>query len=118
MVLPCKFLMAIWVLSDLHLAFGVPSKSMEDFGPAWKDYVDKIQKNWLALIKREDLVLIPGDISWGMTEQQASVDLQWIDALPGTKMILKGNHDYWWSSPSKIRKIMPPSIHFIQNDVF
>jgi len=70
------------------------------------------------MIAPEDLVLIPGDISWAKHLDEALIDLQWIDALPGTKLILRGNHDYWWSSPSKLSKIMPPSIHFIQNNVF
>lgn len=110
--------MSVWALSDPHLAFGVPEKTMEAFGPAWEKYAERIAANWKKLIKPEDLVLIPGDISWAMRLEEAAVDLQWIDALPGTKVILKGNHDYWWSSSSKIAKIMPPSIHFISNDVF
>lgn len=110
--------MAIWALSDLHLSFGVPAKSMEVFGPSWTNYAEKIKAGWIEHIKEEDLVLIPGDISWGMRLEEALVDLKWIDALPGTKLIIKGNHDYWWGSASKLRQIMPPSIHFIQNDTF
>jgi predicted phosphohydrolase len=110
--------MAVWAIADLHLAFGVPSKTMEVFGPEWADYANKIEKNWRELISPDDLVLIPGDISWAMRLEDAAVDLGWIDALPGTKVIIRGNHDYWWGSSSKMSKIMPPSIHFIQNDVF
>src|SRR5579872_4430811 len=110
--------MSIWALADLHLAFSVPDKSMEFFGPSWHQYAEKIEKNWRALISPEDLVLIPGDICWAMHLEQALVDLKWIDALPGTKVILRGNHDYWWTSPSKMAKVMPPSIHFIQNNAF
>ncbi len=110
--------MTIWAISDLHLAFGVPSKTMEVFGPEWKDYAQKIQTHWKSLIKPEDLVLIPGDLSWGMRLEEALVDLQWIDDLPGTKVIIRGNHDYWWSSSSKMSKVMPPSIHFITNNAF
>ena len=110
--------MTIWALSDLHLSFGAPSKSMEVFGDSWKNYAERIKAHWQECIKPEDLVLIPGDISWGKTMDEALVDLNWIDALPGTKLILKGNHDYWWDSPAKMLAKIPPSIHFIQNNAF
>ena len=108
--------MRIWAISDLHLAFGVPSKSMEVFGPSWENYSKRIEKEWKGRIHQEDLVLIPGDISWGMTLEEALVDLRWIDSLPGTKMILKGNHDYWWPSSKKLKEALPPSIQFIHNN--
>jgi len=108
--------MKIWALSDPHLAFGVPSKTMEAFGPSWEGYAEKIAANWKRLVSPNDLVLIPGDISWAMRLDEALADLKWIDALPGEKIILKGNHDYWWSSPSKLAQVMPPSIRFIQNN--
>lgn len=110
--------MSIWALSDPHLAFGVPEKTMEVFGTSWKNYAEKIQSNWTSLIAPDDLVLIPGDISWAKTLDEALVDLKWIDALPGTKVIIRGNHDYWWSSSAKLSKAMPPSIHFIHNNTF
>lgn len=110
--------MPIWSLADPHLAFGVPEKTMEVFGPSWKNYAEKIQENWTRIVTPEDLVLIPGDISWAKTLDEALVDLKWIDALPGTKVMIRGNHDYWWSSSAKLAKIMPPSIHFIQNNTF
>jgi predicted phosphohydrolase len=108
--------MSIWALSDPHLAFGVPAKTMEDFGPAWSQYADRISTNWKKKVSPDDLVLIPGDISWAMRLDEALIDLQWIDALPGTKVILRGNHDYWWPSASKLTKALPPSILFIQNN--
>jgi predicted phosphohydrolase len=110
--------MSVWALSDPHLAFGVPGKTMEAFGPSWQKYAEKIESNWKERVSPDDLVLIPGDISWAMHLEEAIIDLKWIDALPGTKVILRGNHDYWWSSPSKLAKIMPPSIHFIHNNTF
>ncbi len=110
--------MTIWTLSDLHLALGVPSKNMEVFGPSWDDYQEKMHKSWSELISPEDLVLLPGDISWAIHLDDALVDLNWIDKLPGTKVMIKGNHDYWWCSSSKMQKIMPPSVHFIYNNVF
>lgn len=110
--------MAIWVLSDVHLAFGVPGKTMEVFGPAWHDYANKIKQNWGRVVRKDDLVLIPGDISWAMHLEEAMKDLDWIDQLPGDKLILRGNHDYWWPSASKLKGILPPSIHFIHNNAF
>jgi uncharacterized protein len=110
--------MAVWALADLHLAFGVPEKKMDFFGVPWIDYTNKIQKEWLARIKAEDLVLLAGDTSWALHLTDAAVDLNWIHELPGTKVLIKGNHDYWWTSLSKIEKILPPSMHLIQNNVF
>jgi uncharacterized protein len=110
--------MAVWSLADLHLALNVPDKKMDFFGEPWIDYTDKIKKNWLAHIHPNDLVLLPGDISWGMKLEDAKVDLDWIHSLPGTKVMVRGNHDYWWTSLSKVEKILPPSIHLIQNNVF
>ncbi|MBI3236987.1 MAG: metallophosphoesterase [Chlamydiales bacterium] len=108
--------MKIWAISDLHLAFGIPSKTMEAFGSAWQGYTDRISLYWKQMVAPEDLVLIPGDISWAMRSEDALIDLLWIDALPGKKVILKGNHDYWWGSLSKVAKILPPSIQCIQNN--
>lgn len=110
--------MNIWAFSDLHLSFGAPEKSMEVFGPAWHNYAERIKNGWLSHIADQDLVLIPGDISWGKNLEQGLIDLEWIHALPGTKVIIKGNHDYWWDSPAKMNKALPSSIHFIQNNTF
>lgn len=110
--------MRIWAIGDLHLSFGVKNKSMDVFGPNWESHAQKIASNWKSLIHPEDLVLIPGDISWAMKIEEALPDLEWIDALPGTKVMIKGNHDYWWGSLSKITSVLPPSIHVIQNSVF
>jgi uncharacterized protein len=110
--------MVVWALADLHLALGVPEKNMDFFGPPWVGYISKIQKHWLELIQPDDLILIPGDISWAKMPEDAKIDLDWIDKLPGTKVMIKGNHDYWWTSLSKLEKILPPSIHLIQNNSF
>lgn len=110
--------MAVWAIGDLHLAFGAPDKSMEVFGPAWEDYAKRIEENWKKVISEDDLVLIPGDICWAQKLEDALIDLKWIDALPGTKVILKGNHDYWWPSNKKLAEALPPSIHFVNNNVF
>lgn len=110
--------MKIWAIADLHLCFGAPNKSMEVFGSSWTNYVHRIKENWEKVIKPEDLVLIAGDITWAMKLEDAMKDLNWIDALPGTKVILKGNHDYWWPTNKKLSETLPPSIHFINNNAF
>lgn len=110
--------MTVWAIADLHLSFGVPNKEMDVFGPQWIDYTKKIEQFWHEKISPDDLILIPGDISWAMHPEEAKPDLDWIDSLPGTKVILRGNHDYWWASLSKIEKVLPPSIHLIQNNAF
>jgi len=110
--------MAIWALADLHLAFSTPNKRMDVFGGAWVNYTDKIAANWRRCVAPGDLVLLPGDISWAMQRQEALIDLDWIDALPGVKVMIRGNHDYWWTSSSKVQALLPPSIHIIHNDAF
>lgn len=110
--------MSIWAIADLHLAKSIPSKNMAVFGPAWEGYMDKIEKAWKENVGEDDLVLLPGDISWAMKLEDAIIDLKWIDTLPGTKLMIRGNHDYWWSSPKKMAEKFPPSIHFIQNTAF
>ncbi len=110
--------MKIWAIGDLHLSFGVANKSMDIFGPSWENHAEKIKKHWLESISTEDLVLIPGDISWAMKLEDAIADLEWVHQLPGTKVMIKGNHDYWWSSLKKMAAILPPSIHLIQNNAF
>lgn len=110
--------MRIWSIADLHLSFGTPNKSMDVFGPQWEKHAEEIAASWQALIHPEDLVLIPGDISWAMRIEEAIADLEWIDRLPGTKVLLKGNHDFWWGSLKKIASVLPPSLHLIQNNVF
>lgn len=110
--------MALFALADLHLSFGVPDKAMDRFGGPWIDHARKVEEHWRALITPEDLVLIPGDISWAMRPEEAQPDLNWIGALPGTKLLLKGNHDFWWGSRAKVEKILPPSCHLLQNSAF
>ncbi len=110
--------MRIWAIGDLHLSFGVANKSMDIFGPNWASHAEKIAANWKSTIHPEDLVLVPGDLSWALKLEDAVPDLQWVHELPGTKVMIKGNHDYWWGSLSKIAPVLPPSIHLIQNNVF
>lgn len=91
---------------------------MEVFGPLWKGYTEKMQSIWREMISPDDLVLIAGDISWASRLDEATADLEWIDAQPGTKLLIRGNHDYWWDSASKMKKALPPSIQFIANTAF
>lgn len=110
--------MTIWALSDPHLSFGTKDKSMEVFGPDWLHHAEKIEAGWLSKVEPHDLVLVPGDISWAMRLDEAKKDLEWLDALPGKKLIVKGNHDFWWASAAKMQAVMPPSIFYLQNSVF
>jgi uncharacterized protein len=110
--------MSVWAIADLHLSFGVKDKEMDVFGVQWENYTKKIEKNWRSQIANDDLVLIAGDISWAMHPEDAIPDLEWIDTLPGTKVMIRGNHDFWWTSLAKLEKILPPSIHLIQNNAF
>ncbi len=94
--------MALFVIGDLHLPFGIPSKTMEEFGGRWIGYTEKLKNNWLSDITDDDTVLIAGDTSWGMSLQEALPDLQFLNSLPGKKLILEGNHDFWWNTAKKM----------------
>ena len=93
--------MSLYALGDTHLSFGVPNKPMDIFG-GWENYQALIEQNWRERIQPEDTIVLTGDISWGMTLEQAKADFAFLQALPGTKIILKGNHDYWWNSMKKM----------------
>lgn len=108
--------MALYTISDLHLGFNV-EKPMDIFGDKWKDHCNKIKENWTKKITEEDTVLIAGDISWSLKSDDSKYDLDWIDALPGKKVISKGNHDYWWGSISKMNK-MYENTKFLQNNFY
>lgn len=107
--------MHIYAIGDLHLSGEPPTKPMEKFGEHWLGHKEKIKENWLRTVTPEDYVIIAGDISWAMNLPEAEVDLHWIAKLPGHKILLRGNHDYWWASVSKMRKLYPEFI-FLQND--
>ena len=95
--------MALFAIADLHLSFGV-SKPMDLFGEHWENHPAKIEENWRAKVGPEDTVILPGDFSWGMTFQESARDFQYLENLPGKKILLKGNHDYWWSTASKMKE--------------
>ncbi len=91
--------MALYAIGDLHLCLGAP-KPMDIFGGAWVGYMEKL-KQGLSVITDEDTLVLLGDLSWALDLQEAEQDFAWIDAIPGRKIILKGNHDYWWSTAAK-----------------
>ena len=92
--------MALFVLGDTHLSLG-GAKPMDVF-PGWGGYVEKLEANWHKLVKPEDTVVLAGDISWAMRLSDARRDFAFLDGLPGRKLIMKGNHDYWWSTANKM----------------
>lgn len=108
--------MALYAISDLHLAFST-DKPMDIFGEKWYKHDEKIKKNWMDKVKEEDLVLIAGDISWSMKAEESKSDLDFIDSLPGKKIISKGNHDYWWQGITKLNK-MYENTKFLQNNFY
>jgi len=107
--------MAIYAISDLHLAFGV-EKPMDIFGPRWAYYMERIEENWRSTVTASDTVLIPGDVSWAMNFKEFERDVLFIESLPGKKIISKGNHDFWWESSKKLREFI--SVHDIGTITF
>ena len=108
--------MALFAISDLHLALS-KDKPMDVFGEKWYKHDENIKNNWLKNISKEDTVLIAGDISWSMNMEEGIKEINWIHQLPGEKILIKGNHDYWWNSITKLNK-MHEDMHFIQNNFF
>ena len=110
--------MSIFVLGDPHLSTGV-EKPMDVFG-GWEHYTEQIVDHWNRLIAKEDTVVLPGDISWGMSLAEALTDFQLLDGLPGKKILLKGNHDYWWDTVTKMERFFVEngiaSIRFLHNN--
>ena len=113
--------MALWIIGDLHLSFTV-NKPMDIFHDGWKDHFEKIRQNWIDRVGENDVVILAGDTSWGMTLEQALADFKFIDKLSGKKIIIKGNHDYWWQTVTKMKKFLAQNnittIDFIYNNCF
>ncbi len=107
--------MKVFAISDLHLSIN-SNKPMNIFGPVWENYLDKIEQSWNKLVSDDDVVLISGDISWAMKLNDAIPDLNYISQFKGKKIILRGNHDYWWSSISGVRSVLKQNMFAIQND--
>ncbi len=97
----------IFALADLHLSLS-GEKPMDVFGEGWRDHARRMAQSWDDLVGDEDLVLLPGDLSWAKTLPEAAADLRWIAQRPGRKLLLRGNHDSWWTSIGKVRAVLPP----------
>lgn len=109
--------MKVFIIGDLHLSLNT-DKPMDVFG-GWHNYVQRLEENWKANVSSEDLVVLAGDISWGMSLKDSLKDFQFINSLPGEKYIIKGNHDYWWDTRSKIEKFFKENnlntLHILHN---
>lgn len=100
----------LYAISDLHLSLNT-NKPMDIFGERWGNYTERLKMNWQSAVKEDDFVVIPGDISWGMTLTECLTDFQFLNALNGKKLILKGNHDYFWNTATKLNDF------FIENSL-
>ena len=113
--------MSIYTIGDLHLSFGM-NKPMDIFGVNWEDHYKKIENDWLNKVNDNDLVVLPGDFSWAMDLNDTIEDFKYLSKLPGKKLLLKGNHDYWWGTLKKMKEFMETNnfkdIDFIQNNSF
>ena len=112
--------MALYAIGDLHLCLGAP-KPMDIFGGAWVGYMDKL-KEGMSVIRPEDTTVLLGDLSWSLDLPNAKADFAWINEIPGKKIILKGNHDYWWSTAAKFQKFCQEhgfeNMHLLNNNCF
>lgn len=113
--------MAIYTISDLHLPLGV-DKPMDIFGKNWANYVDRLADNWQSVVSPDDTVVLPGDFSWAMYLDEAIADFEFLDKLNGKKILLKGNHDYWWETVTKLNSFVAEhnykNISFLNNNYF
>lgn len=107
--------MKIYAISDLHLSL-CGDKPMDIFGEKWGGYLEKIEYDWNSKVSETDVVLISGDISWAMQLENALIDLEFLNKLKGSKIIIRGNHDYWWQSISRLREKLPSNVIALQND--
>ncbi|MBQ7669487.1 MAG: metallophosphoesterase [Clostridia bacterium] len=113
--------MSLFSIADLHLS-GAINKPMDVFGARWSDHTNKLVNRWKSVVSKDDTVVIPGDISWAMTLQDARIDLELIGSLPGKKILGKGNHDFWWETITKMNRFLEEcgisSISFLYNNAF
>lgn len=114
--------MALYAASDLHLSFGIKDKPMDVFGAGWQDYMVKIEKNFKKILRADDMLLLAGDLSWATYMEQSTEDFNFLESLPGRKIISKGNHDYWWDTISKLNKFKNEkeytSVDFLHNNFY
>lgn len=113
--------MAIYTIGDLHLSFSV-DKPMDIFGDNWENHSEKIKENWLSKVKPDDTVILPGDFSWATYLEETKKDFEFLNSLPGRKIMSKGNHDYWWTTVTKMKKYLKENnfenIDFLYNNSF
>ena len=113
--------MSIYVIGDLHLSFK-ENKPMSIFGDNWEGHEEKIKNNWIENVKEEDLVILPGDFSWATYLKDTDMDFEYLNKLPGKKLLLKGNHDYWWTTVTSMRNFLKENdfenIDFIYNNSY
>ena len=101
--------MSIYTIGDLHLSFK-DNKPMDIFGDNWENHEEKIKNDWIKKVKEEDLVVLPGDFSWAMYLNNTDEDFKYINQLPGKKLLLKGNHDYWWTTLKSMRNFVKENL--------
>ena len=109
--------MTVYGIADLHMDYK-KEKPMDVFGRKWINHEENIFNDWKSVVKEDDLVLIPGDISWALKLEDAFYDLEKINSLPGIKVLSRGNHDYWWGTKSKLNSLGLNTLHFLHNDMF
>lgn len=113
--------MSIYVIADLHLSFE-KDKPMNIFGDNWNNHAEKIKKSWIEVVKEDDYVILPGDFSWATYIENTKKDFEYLENLPGHKIMLKGNHDYWWTTVTNMKKFMEDNkfsrIDFLYNNSF
>lgn len=107
--------MKVFAISDLHLSFS-GAKPMDVFGQHWQEHAARVEKQWREVVGPGDVVCLPGDFSWALKIDQVAEELEWLGRLPGRKVLIKGNHDYWWASISKVRAALPEGAFALQND--
>ena len=114
--------MHIYAIGDLHLSGEPASKPMEVFGEHWRNHKEKVAANWQNTVTAQDTVIVCGDISWAMTLEEAAQDLDWLAQLPGRKLLLRGNHDYWWSTANKMNAYLKAegfdTLHILHNNSY
>ena len=113
--------MAIYAIADLHLSF-LNDKPMDIFGDNWENHAEKIKNNWIKKVNQDDTVILPGDFSWAMYLDDTKLDFEYLSNLPGTKILLKGNHDYWWTTLAKMNDFIEVNefkdIYFLYNNSY
>lgn len=110
--------MSVYAIADLHLGFDQRvNKPMDIYGPQWENHTEKLKTEWEKTIGADDTMLIPGDISWALKLDEAIADLDWIHRLPGKKVLIRGNHELWWKSVSKLNR-MYDNMYFLQNTFY